>query len=257
MVFRYAREKTGALTAECSALSPTYIWSTGATSQSIKVNDGNIYTVTVTDLTTGCQGSASGSLTFIPNTVSNLTEIACNSFTLNGQVYTSGGIYTQNLTNVAGCDSTITLNLTINYSTNNSIPATACESYLWHGTTYTATGTYTFNYTNESGCPSTDTLHLIINHGGHNSVPETACESYVWHQTTYTATGIYLFNYTNGSGCPSTDTLHLTINHGGHNSIPALHVKVTYGMGLPIQQAEPIHLITLMNQNVHQQTRYT
>lgn len=42
-----------------------------------------------------------------------LSEVACDSFILNGISYSSSGIYTQTLVNASGCDSLITLNLTI------------------------------------------------------------------------------------------------------------------------------------------------
>lgn len=46
-------------------------------------------------------------------TSSEITEEACFSFELNGQVYENSGQFQQVITNAAGCDSTITLNLTI------------------------------------------------------------------------------------------------------------------------------------------------
>jgi len=46
-------------------------------------------------------------------TFATLNEIACESFTLNGETYSTSGTYTQVLQNSAGCDSTITLNLSI------------------------------------------------------------------------------------------------------------------------------------------------
>ena len=46
-------------------------------------------------------------------TFSTLNETTCESFTLNGETYSSSGTYTQVLQNSAGCDSTITLNLSV------------------------------------------------------------------------------------------------------------------------------------------------
>lgn len=50
---------------------------------------------------------------FCTPTTSTLTASACNNYSLNGQMYSSSGTYTQTLTNADGCDSTLTLNLTI------------------------------------------------------------------------------------------------------------------------------------------------
>lgn len=53
-------------------------------------------------------------------TFSEITEEACFSFELNGQVYQNTGQFEQVITNAAGCDSTITLNLTIK-EVNNEV----------------------------------------------------------------------------------------------------------------------------------------
>nr|WP_321409044.1 LamG-like jellyroll fold domain-containing protein [uncultured Carboxylicivirga sp.] len=72
------------------------------------------------------------------NTVSSITETACETYTLNGETYTETGIYTQHLNNVNGCDSTITLNLTIKHVdasvtiNENTLTANQAEaSYQW------------------------------------------------------------------------------------------------------------------------------
>ena len=87
---------------------------------------------------------------------------ACNSYTLNGQTYTTSGTYTQTLVNTAGCDSIITLNLTILNSVN-TLTTSACNSYTLNGQTYTTSGTYTQTLVNTAGCDSTITLNLTIN----------------------------------------------------------------------------------------------
>lgn len=87
---------------------------------------------------------------------------AGNTYTLNGQTYTTSGVYTQNLTNVAGCDSTLTLNLTINMPYENTTAITACDSYVWNGQTYTTSGMYMVTNPNMNGCDSTEHLNLTI-----------------------------------------------------------------------------------------------
>ncbi|MBI3260709.1 MAG: serine hydrolase [Ignavibacteriae bacterium] len=61
----------------------------------------------------GCSSMDSGIITVNPITSSTITTTASDSYTLNGQIYTQTGTYTQVLKNNAGCDSTVTLNLTI------------------------------------------------------------------------------------------------------------------------------------------------
>ncbi len=51
------------------------------------------------------------------NTDSTITQTSCETFTLNGQNYTTSGTYIQTRANARGCDSTITLNLVINHVT--------------------------------------------------------------------------------------------------------------------------------------------
>ncbi len=83
---------------------------------SVAINGG-----TPTDLSNAQNGIVNGGrrdigaseFTNCSSPVTNITESACGSFTLNGQTYTASGTYTQTFTNAAGCDSIISLNLTI------------------------------------------------------------------------------------------------------------------------------------------------
>jgi hypothetical protein len=105
---------------------------------------GNVYTSQGTytnvfqSLNSGCDSTIVTELNLVQPTQFTFTETACESYTLNGQTYTSSGIFVQYLTNAVGCDSTLTLNLTIDnltatISPNGSI-LTADEpnaSYQW------------------------------------------------------------------------------------------------------------------------------
>ena len=69
-----------------------------------------------------------------------MNATACNSYTLNGQTYTSSGTYTQSLTNANGCDSTITLHLSLTpvdasvTNVNETLTATMPgAAYQWIG----------------------------------------------------------------------------------------------------------------------------
>jgi len=46
----------------------------------------------------------------------SITVNAIDSYTINGQTYTTSGTYTQVLTNAAGCDSLLTINLTLDFT---------------------------------------------------------------------------------------------------------------------------------------------
>src|ERR1043166_246973 len=58
----------------------SYLWSNGATTQSIMVSAAGSYSVTVTNTTTGCTGSGSGMVTVNQNpTVSVNNATRCSS----------------------------------------------------------------------------------------------------------------------------------------------------------------------------------
>jgi hypothetical protein len=152
------------------------------------------------------------------HTFSSQISTDCDTYSWNGQAYTSSGVYTFASTNSNGCDSTATLNLTINPSTTSTSNVTECDSYTWNGQTYTSTGVYTFVSTNSNGCDSTATLNLTINPSSISSVSVTECDTYIWNGTNYNATGTYSYQTTNLSGCDSTAILNLTINNSTTNT---------------------------------------
>jgi hypothetical protein len=104
-------------------------------------------------------GTAASCVTY--NTIS---AMACNSYTLNNQTYTTSGTFIQTLpnANTAGCDSIINLNLMIHNSTTSTQNVTYCGPYTLNGQTYTTSGTYTQNLQNVHGCDSTLTLNLNL-----------------------------------------------------------------------------------------------
>ncbi|MFM6964614.1 MAG: LamG-like jellyroll fold domain-containing protein [Sphingomonadales bacterium] len=64
----------------------------------------------------GCVATDSVFVSVSDASSNTITAAAIDSYTLNGQTYTSSGTYTQILTNAAGCDSLITLNLTLDFT---------------------------------------------------------------------------------------------------------------------------------------------
>lgn len=92
----------------------------------------------------------------------NLSENHCDSFILNGQTFTSSGIYSQILTNSNGCDSIINLSLIINQSTSSTITDEGCGTYILNGQSYTSSGNYAQNLLNVAGCDSIIYLDLNI-----------------------------------------------------------------------------------------------
>jgi acetyl esterase/lipase len=130
----------------------------------------------------------------------------CDSYTTNGQTYTTSGIYTGTTEN---CDSYI-LNLTITPSSTNTTAASACDTYEWNGTTYTESGVYTGTTEN---CV-TEALNLTITTSSTNTTTVNTCESYTWNGQTYDTSGIYTGTTEN---CV-TETLDLTVTPGSTNT---------------------------------------
>jgi len=134
---------------------------------------------------------------------------------LDGQTYTSSGLYNYDTQTVDGCDSTAFLNLTINNSDTSETIITACDSYDWNGQTYTSSGLYNYDTQTVDGCDSTAYLLLTINNSSSSTDTQEHCDSYTWVDgITYTSsnnTATWL--YQTVDGCDSLVTLDLTINN--------------------------------------------
>src|ERR1039458_2337515 len=176
------------------------------------------YSYSYTDPVTQCHSRATSTITVNSNTTSSTTVTACDSYTWNGNTYTTSGTHTFSTLNSVGCDSTATLHLTIHNSSTSRTTVTFCDTYTWNGNTYTTSGTHTFSTLNSVGCDSTATLHLTINYSTTTSTTVNACDNYTWNGNTYTTSGTHTFSTLNSVGCDSTATLHLTIQHRSTSS---------------------------------------
>ena len=173
----------------------------------------------------GCQQVDSLYLT-INNSSSTVSVIAeCDMYVwpLNGQVYTSSGLYTDTSTNSFGCLQTDTLDLTINYSSYTTISIVSCDTFFWpiNGITYFTSGIYTDSSFNSSGCLHIDSLTLIINNSTINTTNITECYSYLWPitGTLYDSSGTFVNYSLNADSCTNTEILNLIINDSTSNLI--------------------------------------
>jgi uncharacterized delta-60 repeat protein len=146
------------------------------------------------------------------NNSSSMTVVACSSYTLNSQTYTSSGTYYQTIPNALGCDSTITLNLTIHPTNTSHLYASACSTYTLNSQTYSVTGNYNQNFTNVFGCDSTVVLHLYINNNS-SVLNSSVCDSTTINGQTYTASGSYSQTLVNHSGCDSVLYINLIVHY--------------------------------------------
>ena len=134
--------------------------------------------------------------------------IACDSYTANGETYSTSGTYSGTI----DCNSYI-LNLTITPSSTNTTTESACDSYFWNGTTYTSSGIYTGMTDN---CV-TESLDLTITPSTTNTTTESACGSFLWNGTTYSTSGVYTGTTAN---CV-TQSLNITITPSTTNTTAA------------------------------------
>ena len=125
------------------------------------------------------------------------------TYTWNGQTYSTEGEYSITLSNTLGCDSVATLQLTIMPEATTTTETVVIGSdelpYTWRGNTYSATGRYTVveQYTTIA-CDSA--IHLldltVLSTGNYDEQSVTICETeapYMWYGESYTATGKYTY----------------------------------------------------------------
>lgn len=110
-----------------------------------------------------------GTCSATPEPIYNsISESVCfgETYTWNGQTYSTTGEYTQEFTAVNGADSIVTLTLTVYPQTSNTTEDATIdfgETYTWHNQEYTATGTYTITLQDANGCDYQATLNLTVN----------------------------------------------------------------------------------------------
>jgi len=217
---------------ELDALNPgaSYLWSTGATSQSIVVTTPGTYSVTVT----GPCGVGTDQIVVLPcctSTSSAIQAAACNSYTAPwGVSYTQSGVYSDTLINASGCDSIInlTLNITgfpmVNASSvsgtcgqpNGTATATATGgsgnyAYTWsNGATGSfisglTSGSYSVIATDQNGCSSTS--QVVVSTSPAADVTLLAADTIIGLNETATLeiVGGDSFNWSPATGLNCTD----------------------------------------------------
>jgi hypothetical protein len=264
----------GIATLNAGNTGATYLWSTGATTQTISASTTGSYRVRVTSAA-GCIGRDTINVTVnagLTVTLGNDTAFCSgNTLTLSagnpGTSYlwstgattqtipvTTSGTYNVTATNVAGCSGRDTIVVTVNPlpTVNLGNDTTFCNggiatlnagntgaAYLWStgATTQTisasTTGSYRVRVTNTNGCIGRDTINVTV-----NSVPTvnlgsdtTICAgstltinagnagaSYIWSTGATTQTvaattaGSYGVQVTNTNGCIGRDTVVVTVS---------------------------------------------
>jgi gliding motility-associated-like protein len=271
-----------------SSAGTSYLWSNGATTQSINVSSAGSYKVQVTNAS-GCLSAASattavtvnaipvtptispgGPTTFCAGGSVTLTSNAeasylwSNGASIQSINITASGSYTVKVTNASGCQSaasiatvvtvnalpvtpTITADGPTTFCTGGNVTLTSSSesSYLWsNGSTtpsinITASGSYTVKVTNASGCQSAASTVTVVTvnalpitptitasgpttfcDGGSVTLSSSAGSNYLWSNGATTASiniatsGSYTVQVTNASGCQSalSAAIPVTVN---------------------------------------------
>ncbi|MCQ2384591.1 MAG: choice-of-anchor J domain-containing protein [Paludibacteraceae bacterium] len=143
----------------CQSMTP-YLWN----GQSLTATGQYTHTVSSPD---GCDSVFVLNLIVTQAITTTLNESICQgqSYTFNGQPYSTTGTYTWTGTAANGCDSIVTLNLTVNPVHYESIQLTIEQEetpYEWNGFSIDTTGSYTWYGQTAAGCDSVVTLDLYV-----------------------------------------------------------------------------------------------
>ena len=188
-----------ATTEEHITACDSYVWNGETYTQSGEY----VYTTTATN---GCDSIVTLHLT-INNSEIGATEYITicygETYTWNGQTYSTEGEYSITLSNTLGCDSVATLHLIIMpeaVTTTETVVIGSDElPYTWRGNTYSATGRYTVveQYTTIACDSAIHVLDLtVLTTGNHDEQSVTICETevpYIWYGESYSATGKYTY----------------------------------------------------------------
>ncbi|MFN8153734.1 MAG: T9SS type A sorting domain-containing protein [Bacteroidia bacterium] len=257
-----------------SATSATYLWSTGATTQSITTGTAGSYTVTATS-TSGCSTtSASVAITSVAVTSASITAQGSTTLCSGGSVVlqanagssylwsngattqsitaTAAGNYNVRVTYSTGCSSTsantavsvgtaptptITAGGPTTFCTGGSVTLTASSgtAYLWsngattQSITATTAGNYTVRVSQSGGCSATSSATTVsigsaptptitaggattFCSGGSVTLTASAGTAYLWSNgattqaVTISAAGSYTVRVSQSGGCSATSS---------------------------------------------------
>ena len=174
------------------------------------------YTYTTT-AANGCDSIVTLHLTINYTEVGETEYVTINSgetYTWNGQTYSTEGEYSITLSNANGCDSVATLHLTVEEPKEVSRTEEAIcygDSYLWDvdGEEYDEAGTY-YAY-------DEDGKHVLVltiyppTEDTEERATITKGSTYWWNDMEYTEAGTYTETLIDENGCEYTATLHLAV----------------------------------------------
>ena len=176
----------------------------------------NIVDTIVYAKSNGCDSIFVLDLTINPSDTVFVNEQSCGDYywAADGNIYTTGGVYSTTLTNSSGCDSLVTLSLMIHQPNDTILSISNCGSYFWSqtGATYLSSGVYSDTIQNGQGCDSIVNLDLTILDSTSETLNELACGWYTAPDgAIYDSTGQYQAIIPNTMGCDSIITINLQV----------------------------------------------
>ena len=121
----------GAVEELVSDAAASYLWSTGATTQSIQVTTTGTYSVTVTD-PNGCHFDTAVTVTFNDVIYEEIDTTVCGTFIWEDVEYTTTGDYELQYMTTQGCDSVLMIHLHVGTDTEESYEDVVCEGDGYH-----------------------------------------------------------------------------------------------------------------------------
>ncbi len=188
-----------ATTEETIVACDSYEWN----GQSYTQSGDYTYTTTATN---GCDSIVTLHLTINKSEIGETEYVTIcygETYTWNGQTYSTEGEYSVTLSNTLGCDSIATLQLTIMPEAVTKTETVVVGSdelpYTWRGNTYSATGQYTDveQYATVACDSAIYVLDLtVLTTGNYDEQSVTICETeapYTWYGESYSVTGKYTY----------------------------------------------------------------
>jgi len=138
-------------------------------------------------------------------------ECGGGAIVINGETYTMGGTYTQNLTSVDGCDSILTIQFNELASSSSQLMFEACdgEEVVVNGQSYTMSGDYMQEFVNSVGCDSIVNISIVSSSAVAGSASFSICEGTGINVNgeNFTQGGTFSQSLTSTTGCDSILTL--------------------------------------------------
>ncbi|PHN01249.1 hypothetical protein CRP01_38240 [Flavilitoribacter nigricans DSM 23189 = NBRC 102662] len=129
------------------------------------------------------------------------------TYTWNGNLYDSTGIYTDSLQTTSGCDSILILDLAVLDAYRDTTSAMICigDSIEWNGQFYDTFGMYTDTLVSQGGCDSIIVLNLGEIPVAMDTTQAVICagNSFDWNNMTFQDAGMYTDTLQAAGGCDS------------------------------------------------------